>query len=114
MKEKMKVKIVIRTNAEWDWEEDAVEADVFALCVQTAGARRKPAKIGGCFADWSEESASILQRRGGRRDQMKSIGRKAQATAKTIAGSRLATRIFLPTTRLMPTQKIRMLPITER
>ena len=41
-------------------------------------------------------------------------GRKAQMTAKTMVGSRLATLIFLPHTRLRPTQKMRMLPVRDR
>ena len=41
------------------------------------------------------------------------IGKKAAIAANKIAGSRLATRIFLSHTRFMPTQKIRMDPTRE-
>ena len=41
-------------------------------------------------------------------------GRYAATTAKSTAGSMLATRIILPHTRFMPTQNIRMDPMSDR
>ena len=41
-------------------------------------------------------------------------GKNAAETARMMAGSRLATRMRLPQTRLTPTQKIRMEPTRDR
>ena len=41
-------------------------------------------------------------------------GRKAAITAITMAGNKFATRIFLPQTRLMPTQNIRIEPMVDK
>lgn len=48
-----------------------------------------------------------------REKAQKETGKNAAATASATAGSKLATRIFLPHTRFSPTQKMSTEPTSE-